>query len=42
MAHDLDRPAQVLLDPRLSCAGVALVNPDVSHARELLVHPSQE
>src|SRR5215210_4541955 len=27
--HDLDRPAQLLLDPGLAGAGVALIDPDV-------------
>src|SRR5918911_1371627 len=34
--HDLDAPAEVLLDPLSPAAGVALVQPHVLQARELL------
>src|SRR5690606_5440807 len=40
--HDLDRPAQLLLDPGLAGAGVALVDPDVPQPGELLGGALQE
>src|ERR687884_969472 len=40
--HDLDAPAEVLLDPLSPAAGVALVEPHVLQAWELLGDPVQE
>ena len=42
VADDLDRPAQLLLDPRLTGAGVALIDPDVLQSWELLGGAVQE
>jgi len=42
MLHDLDAPAQVLLDPRLARPRVALIQPDVRQAAERLLHALEE
>src|SRR5919204_1615373 len=42
MLHDVHAPAQVLLDPLPPAAGVALVQPHVLEARELLGDPVQQ
>jgi hypothetical protein len=42
MLHHLHRPAELLLDPPPTCAGVALVDPDVLEARELLGDPVEQ
>ena len=36
MLDNLDRPAQLALDPFLAAAGIALVHPDMAQPRELL------
>src|SRR4051794_39278700 len=42
MSNDLDAPAEVVLDPALAGARVALIHPEVLDSRELLVSSLQQ